>query len=362
MYRNKDVFFNSTEFDDNSDYRRFYPKLMEGETLPEQPTFEEDKLINHYYSKGSAVMLGYYFGIQILVFALVFCIRQGAKIFLELQGKAVTADAVKDILSQSILNIALNAVIFLIMNVGIFFLGCKVCKINKSSIFSTRNLNKTTLLYYIFFALGLQFAAGIAANIITSFMKSGGVENYTPDISTPTVSALLLSILYSCIIAPVTEELLYRGFVLRAFSIVSQRTGIFVSSLFFAIGHQNTSQAILAFVTGLLLGYIAVKHNSIIPCIIVHCAVNSYPTLLYDILPRLITSQTLDIISTICFYSVIVLGFISAIVVAGQNDYPQKTELQKKRCYGYISTFTFVAYIFANLFELVDLIVKVNRK
>ena len=65
---------------------------------------------------------------------------------------------------------------------------------------------------------------------------------------------------------------------MKTFSKVSQRFGIFISAFFFGIMHGNVAQFILAFLVGIFMGYLDVKHNSLIPSICVHFAINLMST------------------------------------------------------------------------------------
>lgn len=98
------------------------------------------------------------------------------------------------------------------------------------------------------------------------------------------VKAPVMSFLQVCIIAPVIEEILMRGFVLDG---LKNKYGVAValllSALLFAILHFNMVQTLSAFVCGIILGLLYLKTNSISCCIIAHCGYNliSYVTTIY---------------------------------------------------------------------------------
>ena len=89
--------------------------------------------------------------------------------------------------------------------------------------------------------------------------------------------SLVLLIITIVIIAPIGEELLFRGFLQksleRAWNDVTK--AILFSSLFFAIIHFNPFWIIQIYFLGVLLGFLAWKTNSIIPCIIFHMIINA---------------------------------------------------------------------------------------
>ena len=89
--------------------------------------------------------------------------------------------------------------------------------------------------------------------------------------------SLVLLVITIVIIAPIGEELLFRGFLQKglekAWNDVTR--AILFSSLFFAVIHFNPFWIIQIYFLGVLLGFLAWKTNSIIPCIIFHMIINA---------------------------------------------------------------------------------------
>ncbi len=67
--------------------------------------------------------------------------------------------------------------------------------------------------------------------------------------------------LYICLVAPISEELIFRGLVLRTLEPYGRRFAILGSAFAFALFHGNLVQIPYAFLVGLVLGYVAVEHN-----------------------------------------------------------------------------------------------------
>jgi len=89
------------------------------------------------------------------------------------------------------------------------------------------------------------------------------------------IKSPVTSLLQICIVAPVIEEVLMRGFVLGGLKNTYGAAGaLFFSSLLFAILHFNMVQTLSAFVCGMILGLLYIKTNSIFCCIIAHCGYN----------------------------------------------------------------------------------------
>lgn len=67
--------------------------------------------------------------------------------------------------------------------------------------------------------------------------------------------------LYVGLGAPIFEEIIFRGLVLRSVEPFGKKFAIFASALLFGIYHGNLIQIPFAFAVGLVLGYVTVEHN-----------------------------------------------------------------------------------------------------
>ncbi|MCY4647288.1 MAG: CPBP family intramembrane metalloprotease [Gammaproteobacteria bacterium] len=77
------------------------------------------------------------------------------------------------------------------------------------------------------------------------------------------------------VVAPVTEEVLCRGLILRGFlGNYSKRSAILLSALLFAVMHTNPWQFISAFVAGVLLAWLLIETGSLLPCLFAHAVAN----------------------------------------------------------------------------------------
>lgn len=79
------------------------------------------------------------------------------------------------------------------------------------------------------------------------------------------------------IAAPILEELIFRGVVLKKFlQKYSPQKAIILSSVIFGIAHLNPWQFVGAFIIGLFIGWIYWKTKSVWPGIFIHFANNSF--------------------------------------------------------------------------------------
>lgn len=90
-------------------------------------------------------------------------------------------------------------------------------------------------------------------------------------------------------VAPVAEEIVFRGAILRSLlKIFDKRmhwVAIFVSALLFGIVHGNLAQGLNATIIGLLLGWMYYRTGSIVPGIIFHWANNTVVFVMMKLMP-----------------------------------------------------------------------------
>ena len=99
-------------------------------------------------------------------------------------------------------------------------------------------------------------------------------------------SITLPMLLYSVLLAPVCEELIFRGTTMhlarRALPFWLANT---MQALLFGLFHMNWIQGIYAFALGLVLGYVCEKGGSIYYSILLHILFNLWGTVISTLLP-----------------------------------------------------------------------------
>ena len=79
------------------------------------------------------------------------------------------------------------------------------------------------------------------------------------------------SFLLTAIFAPIFEEWLCRGMILRGLlSKMKPGWAIVISALFFALIHMNPWQALNAFIIGVIMGYVYYKSGSLLLTMLIH--------------------------------------------------------------------------------------------
>jgi membrane protease YdiL (CAAX protease family) len=143
-----------------------------------------------------------------------------------------------------------------------------------------RYFNPMILISLVAIAVGLQYVTNyvvsFTAYLRPDWMKS--YENLLKTIDIAHVTPVLL--LYSVIVAPICEELIFRGVTM---SYAKREMPFWVANILqavlFGIYHMNPLQGIYAFFIGLFLGYVCHKGGSIFLSMCLHSIFNLWGTL-----------------------------------------------------------------------------------
>ena len=118
----------------------------------------------------------------------------------------------------------------------------------------------------------------------------GGIETTLPEDVSNEMKQLLegsplwATLLSVSVFAPLFEEWLCRGIVLRGLlRKMSPAAAISISAAFFAILHMNPWQAIPAFCLGLLFGYVYYRTGSLKLTMLMHCVTNTFAALISQV-------------------------------------------------------------------------------
>lgn len=161
-----------------------------------------------------------------------------------------------------VFNITLNIICTLGVNMSCYLLICGGIKLPKRS----GDYSKLEPFAFFFMTVFLACMAGMIAQLIPSEEGSSGAS--------PVGWEYLLYFVYSAILAPVAEEIAFRGAALSALSHRGENTAALISALLFAAYHMNLSQVPYTLVLGFFLAVLARRSGSIIPCILIHVANN----------------------------------------------------------------------------------------
>ncbi|MDE6132733.1 MAG: CPBP family intramembrane metalloprotease [Oscillospiraceae bacterium] len=284
---------------------------------------EEKKKIRHEYNVIGIVLL------SLLVLMNVIC--QGSFIILMYMGQEVVYDengSVVNNLWDIIIGGCFPALIAMLVFAGY----CFFTKYDPRELFGVKNVKAGETARYALAVLFFQQVSLFCTIFISSGLDSVGL--YVPSVDyvlehKPMV--YIAEFLGAVVLAPIGEELIYRGVVLRCSAKISQRFAIFFSAFIFGIMHGNPYQFVLGFLLGIPLALVTLKTGSLIPAIICHMTNNLMASV--SEIVGYFNEDTAYIIP----YIMLIIFFITGIIVLisaamnGRIKFPAYTSYHKSR-------------------------------
>lgn len=157
--------------------------------------------------------------------------------------------------------------------VCLFFIYNKVNRISFSACkLSVKKINiVTTLLCALFgilFVIGLY---GLIDGCFGALFDLAGLGSTTTPIPLDNFWWYLLNILLFAVVPAFSEEIIFRGMILNGLARGIGRVGaIFLSSLLFALVHQNIAQFIYPFIMGIVFSVVTMKTGNLFYAMILH--------------------------------------------------------------------------------------------
>ena len=152
--------------------------------------------------------------------------------------------------------------------------------------------------FSVYFALA--FWIGNFFSFLIVLMSSH--KGRTPVVAIYEPLPLYTDIIMTVFVAPVLEEIVFRGVIMNNLKKYGIKTAIIINSIFFALSHYNTDMVIPAFFTGIIFSYVAYKY-SIKYSILIHFFINAITK----------TSQVLAILRIDIL--LILIGLFSAFLI-----------------------------------------------
>ena len=151
------------------------------------------------------------------------------------------------------------------------------------------------------FLIGISFCsfANIAVSYAGQLFESFGI-NYEVDYGDNPEGffGFMLSFFATVIVPALVEEFAFRGIALGSLRKFGDTFAVVASSVMFGMMHGNFEQMPFAFLVGLILGFVTIKTNSIIPAIIIH-AFNNFISLFFNYFMNGFSTEIQNIIYTV---------------------------------------------------------------
>ena len=138
--------------------------------------------------------------------------------------------------------------------------------------FENNKLNTVKILAVIFISIGVCYALSLLS-VITGFYRHIGT--YEEIVEQLFDAPIALQFILLVIVAPVMEEIMYRGVIFnRLNSWMPTWVAVLISSALFGVMHLNFYQGVFAFLAGILFCVLYVRYRNMWIAIIAHAAFN----------------------------------------------------------------------------------------
>ena len=168
----------------------------------------------------------------------------------------------------------------------------------------TQAVHVKTLESIVFLGIGLQLLTNLFMQAVY-LLAPAALEQYSRLVETVGIGQTnMTSLLATVILAPVVEEIMFRGVTMR----LARKAGAgfiianLIQAVAFGIYHLNWIQGVYAMFLGLVLGYMAYRYDSIYPSILLHLAYNFSATLVgaaAEGIPDSIITQIVIVVVTV---------------------------------------------------------------
>lgn len=182
--------------------------------------------------------------------------------------------SVENIIKSSMSLIIILSVIF--SNIALIFLGRKQLQYNLLNIRKIFNsdkvfIDKNLIFIITSFAMGLSLVLGEIISLVLNVFK---IDISSLDRANNVLGSFS-GLIYGILLAPILEEIIFRGIILKSLKKNFKfSTSIYISSFFFALYNMSFIKFIPIFILGFFLGYIYKKTNSLGLVIYAHMLYN----------------------------------------------------------------------------------------
>ena len=272
--------------------------------------------------------------IGIILPMLIYFIVQTGVVFIAecILGAYYYFHEVATVIAKSMIYLTLNKYILLlnliagIISIPIFAFLMKrdIDKERKEKTFKRyEKVNYLKYLLIIPFGLFSMEWANMFVSILQMFMPDFMLNSYTQTEQAIYGSSIVIQIMAAGIIAPIVEELVFRGLVYKRLTQITDiKIAAVLSAVLFGVYHNNWVQAPYAFIIGLLAVFLYERYKSVVAPILFHMSANLTSVILSMALTGNTSDTTVQLstiqllislaISTLIF---MVLSFIVGLII-----------------------------------------------
>ena len=266
-------------------------------------------------------------GLILIIFFEVMAAVSFITILIPLFVKALTSDDIFSVLTDtSFLTdttfiMIISGLASLITFFGVAIIYSIIAKVDFGKTFPLEKLGFKLTFLLCTFGLAVAMVANYVANMMVGVFDMFGIDAYVDIeyVCDGPIDVLLFYVTVA-ILPALVEEFAFRGVILGKLRKHSDSLAVLVSAVVFGLIHGNFTQIPFAFVVGLVLGYITVKTNSLLPAIIIHFLNNGISVTLSLLQTNTNLSDHAVNLVSVCFTFVIaVLGINSFTILCRKH-------------------------------------------
>lgn len=258
----------------------------------------------------------------------------------------------------------LNGFVSLVTFFGVSIIYCLIKKVDLGQIFP---LSKTPpKMMYLLCSLGLAICmiANYVSNALIAVFDMFGIDAlFEMDYGCENALDIVLAYVTVALLPALVEEFAFRGAILGVLRKHSDSLAVLVSGIAFGLMHGNFVQIPFATVVGLILGFIAVKTNSLLPGIIIHFLNNGISVTLSLLVENTsLSDMAVNFINLGIMLVIGIFGIISFVILSTKHKgffklYSDDKILSfKEKLKTVCSSATVIIFIVISLFEAVAML------
>ena len=333
-----DPFCNYTEYDNfNESYSEVIPTFFfRDKKCSIKPSSYEKKKLRYFYNI-TGLLLSAKFIIEISIFLLFSIIT-----FLISFSFTSSLSLYSASFSDYTIQYSFKTISLIISTLSVFFAGCRYSSLKPADLIKSKVKLKTEDVIFFFMAALFVISIQNICNMSFSYL-TGDYNSYGLHLKKD-ILHIVSAAIYTCIVIPVSDGLIFRGIMLKNLSRVSQHFGIIMTSILCALSTVRFQNIIPAFLLSLLMAKLTVKCNSVTPSIIINIITNISSMIIsvYGIYAWNSDTTITKLWTAITF---ITGGFFAAVSIL-KYPLPKSNKLQKKRTLPLFLTSVFILLIF----------------
>jgi len=235
----------------------------------------------------------------------------------------IIADLVMERLLEQTMLLSIISGIVTVIILLIFF------AVRRKNLFKEIRLKKLSVgnaILCVIFGLGLNFAVSFIIGIIP--FPESWVDSYIELSGQVTYGSTALMIIATVIIAPIAEEIIFRGLVFtRLRRVLPQVVAVILASAAFGIVHGNIIWFIYTFILALVINFVYIRYQSLLASILLHFGFNAAGTMMSFIpedVPELLNIVYLAVCLICLAVSVLMLLLIAGTTKENRIFVPDK--------------------------------------